>query len=82
MARWQHAADSRPAVSDTVRNETNNAPAGVGASLHWFRTSSGALVDSVVGERDDLPLESGWDTSGVFDVVIEKAVRNWGQARV
>jgi len=61
-----------------VRNETNNAPAAVGASLHRFRTNSGA----VVGERDDLPLESGWDTSGVFDVVIEKAVRNWGQTRV
>jgi hypothetical protein len=66
------AGVGRPAVSVSVRDQTNDSPAALGATLYLFRSETGSLIESVIGDRDDLPPEAAWGDSGVFDLVIEK----------
>jgi hypothetical protein len=68
----QCAGVGRPAVSVSVRDQTNDSPAALGATLYLFRSETGSLIESVIGDRDDLPPEAAWGDSGVFDLVIEK----------
>ena len=66
------AGVGRPSVSVTVLNQTNESPTALGAKLYLFRNGSSALLETVTGTRDDLPIEAGQD-AGTFDLVVEKS---------
>lgn len=66
------AGVGRPAVDVTVRDVQTGAGIGIGATLYLFKPPALQPVETFVG-IDSLHLIAGWDDSGIFDVVVEKA---------